>query len=68
MVATKLENFGFRGLDHPSAEFAEQLRWRVVAVNRQEPGEASIEVEHARLLLRCDDEHRGFLRVVRGRG
>ena len=31
---TKLQSLGLRGLDHPIAEFTEQLRWRVVAVDR----------------------------------
>ena len=32
---TKLQSFGLRGLDHPIAEFAQQLRWRVVPMYRQ---------------------------------
>lgn len=39
-------------------EFAEQLRWRVLAVDGQKPGKVSIEVEHH---LRCDDGCTGTL-------
>jgi hypothetical protein len=63
---TELQKLCLCRADHPITEIREQLRRRVIAVDLQERGAASVEVEHPRLLLRCDYDglhgHTGQLR------
>jgi hypothetical protein len=62
-LTSKLDNLRLRRTDHPLAELSDQLIKRLVWVNLQESRVSTKEVEHARLLLRMDNE-----RLHRDRG